>query len=73
MAKPRWWIKMLMAGNLFRENQSTGELILDNNDLERERESRSSPRMFLSITKDTKINIIDTPDTLTSAVRWSVC
>ena len=29
--------KMLMAGNLFRENQSTGELILDNNDLERER------------------------------------
>ena len=29
--------KMLLAGNLFRSNQSTGELMLDNNDLERER------------------------------------
>ena len=29
--------KMLLAGHLFRDNQSTGELILDNNDLERER------------------------------------
>lgn len=29
--------KMLLAGNLFRKNQNAGELILDNNDLERER------------------------------------
>ena len=29
--------KMLLAGNLFRENQQTGELMLDNNELERER------------------------------------
>ena len=29
--------KMLMAGHLFRDNQNAGELILDNNDLERER------------------------------------
>lgn len=29
--------KMLLAGNLFRDNQNTGELMLDNNDLERER------------------------------------
>ena len=29
--------KMLLAGNLFRGNQTSGELILDNNDLERER------------------------------------
>ncbi|MDE6416402.1 MAG: hypothetical protein K2K68_05170, partial [Duncaniella sp.] len=29
--------KMLLAGKLFRDNQETGELILDNNDLERER------------------------------------
>ncbi|WP_301425703.1 GTP-binding protein, partial [Bacteroides congonensis] len=29
--------KMLLAGNLFRNNQNSGELILDNNDLERER------------------------------------
>ncbi len=29
--------KMLLAGKLFRGNQQTGELMLDNNDLERER------------------------------------
>ena len=29
--------KMLLAGHLFRDNQTSGELILDNNDLERER------------------------------------
>ena len=29
--------KMLLAGHLFRENQQTGELMLDNNELERER------------------------------------
>ena len=29
--------KMLIAGALFRENENKGELILDNNDLERER------------------------------------
>lgn len=28
--------KMLLAGNLFRENQQTGELMLDNNELERD-------------------------------------
>ena len=29
--------KILLAGHLFRDNQQSGELILDNNDLERER------------------------------------
>ena len=29
--------KMILQGNLFRDNEKTGELILDNNDLERER------------------------------------
>ena len=29
--------KMLLAGHLFRDNQQTGDLMLDNNDLERER------------------------------------
>ncbi len=29
--------KMLYTSNLFRDNQDKGELILDNNDLERER------------------------------------
>ena len=36
--------KMLLAGNLFRANQQTGELMLDNNDLERERGIRSEER-----------------------------
>ena len=34
--------KMLLAGNLFRSNQSTGELMLDNNDLERIKEPKST-------------------------------
>ena len=29
--------KMMLAGHLFRDNQAKGELMLDNNDLERER------------------------------------
>ena len=37
--------KMLMAGHLFRENQQTGELILDNNELERERGITIPPKM----------------------------
>ena len=43
--------KMLLAGNLFRENQQTGELMLDNNELERERVSPFYPRMFPLIIK----------------------
>ena len=53
--------KMLMAGNLFRENQSTGELILDNNDLERERGITILSKNTAVMYKDVKINIIDTP------------
>lgn len=53
--------KMLMAGNLFRENQTTGELILDNNDLERERGITILSKNVSIQYKDTKINIIDTP------------
>ena len=43
--------KMLLAGNLFRENQQTGELMLDNNELERERGITFYPRMFTLIIK----------------------
>lgn len=53
--------KMLLAGQLFRENQSTGELILDNNDLERERGITILSKNVSIQYKDTKINIIDTP------------
>lgn len=41
--------KMLLAGHLFRDNQSTGELILDNNDLEREEVSQFFLRTYQSI------------------------
>ena len=53
--------KMLMAGNLFRANQQTGELMLDNNDLERERVITILSKNVSINYKDTKINIIDTP------------
>ncbi len=53
--------KMLLAGNLFRENQNSGELILDNNDLERERGITILSKNVSIRYKDYKINIIDTP------------
>ena len=53
--------KMLMAGHLFRDNQNTGELILDNNDLERERGITILSKNVSINYKGTKINIIDTP------------
>lgn len=53
--------KMLLAGQLFRENQQTGELMLDNNDLERERGITILSKNVSIEYKGTKINIIDTP------------
>lgn len=53
--------KILHFCQLFRENQSTGELILDNNDLERERGITILAKNVSVNYKDTKINIIDTP------------
>ena len=53
--------KMLMAGNLFRENQDAGNLILDNNDLERERGITILSKNVSIVYKGVKINIIDTP------------
>lgn len=53
--------KMLLQGKLFRENQETGELILDNNDLERERGITILAKNVSVNYKGTKINIIDTP------------
>src|SRR6185295_19110866 len=53
--------KILHQSKLFRENQATGELILDNNDLERERGITILAKNVSVKYKDVKINIIDTP------------
>lgn len=53
--------KLLYACKLFRESQNSGELILDNNDLERERGITITSKNVSVHYKDTKINIIDTP------------
>ena len=53
--------KMLLAGNLFRDNQNTGELLLDNNDLERERGITILSKNVSINYNGYKINVIDTP------------
>jgi GTP-binding protein len=53
--------KMLMAGKLFKEHQEVGELIMDNNDLERERGITILSKNVSVMWKGVKINIIDTP------------
>lgn len=53
--------KMLYAANLFRDNETKGELILDNNDLERERGITILSKNVSIEYKGYKINIIDTP------------
>ena len=53
--------KMLLAGHLFRDNQNAGELILDNNDLERERGITILSKNVSINYKGYKINIFDTP------------
>tara|TARA_B100001105_G_scaffold122090_1_gene97867 strand:+ start:134 stop:1945 length:1812 start_codon:yes stop_codon:yes gene_type:complete len=53
--------KILHHCNLFRDNQETGDLILDNNDIERERGITILSKNVSVIYKDIKINLIDTP------------
>lgn len=53
--------KIMHHCQLFRDNQQTGELILDNNDLERERGITITSKNVSVTYKGTKINIIDTP------------
>lgn len=53
--------KMLLAGKLFKDHERPGELIMDNNDLERERGITILAKNVSVIYKDFKINIIDTP------------
>jgi GTP-binding protein len=53
--------RILHQGKLFRENQDAGDLIMDSNDLERERGITILSKNCSVRYKDTKINIIDTP------------
>ena len=53
--------KILHSTNIFRDNQETGELIMDNNDLERERGITIFSKNVSVLYKDIKINVIDTP------------
>ena len=53
--------KMIVAGHLLRTDNNTGDLILDNNDLERERGITILSKNVSVKYKDYKINIIDTP------------
>jgi GTP-binding protein len=53
--------KILHSTNIFRDNQETGELIMDSNDLERERGITIFSKNVSVTYKDVKINVIDTP------------
>ncbi|MBC7933888.1 MAG: translational GTPase TypA [Rhizobacter sp.] len=53
--------KIIHATQVFRENQETGDLIMDSNDLERERGITIFSKNIAVTYKDVKINVIDTP------------
>lgn len=53
--------KILHTTKVFRENQATGDLIMDSNDLERERGITIFSKNASVTYKDVKINVIDTP------------
>ena len=53
--------KILHQTNVFRSNQETGDLIMDSNDLERERGITIFSKNAAVVYKDVKINVIDTP------------
>ncbi|MCU0380339.1 MAG: translational GTPase TypA [Chitinophagaceae bacterium] len=53
--------RILHTTHVFRDNQETGDLIMDSNDLERERGITIFSKNAAVIYKDVKINVIDTP------------
>ena len=53
--------KILRTTNVFRDNQETGDLIMDSNDLEKERGITIFSKNAAVVYKDVKINVIDTP------------
>ena len=62
--------KMMLAGHLFRNDQTNGELVLDNNDLERERGiTILSKKRFKLTTKEQKSILLILRDTPTSVAK----
>jgi GTP-binding protein len=53
--------KILHATKVFRDNQETGELIMDSNDLEKERGITIFSKNAAVVYNGVKINVIDTP------------
>src|ERR1043165_8283101 len=53
--------RILHQTHVFRDNQETGELIMDSNELERERGITIFSKNAAVVYKDVKINVIDTP------------
>ena len=53
--------KIIHSTNIFRENQESGDLIMDSNDLERERGITIFSKNISVMYKGVKINVIDTP------------
>ena len=53
--------KLLMAGKLFKDHETPGELIMDSNDLERERGITIFSKNAAVMYNGVKINVIDTP------------
>src|SRR6476646_10073658 len=53
--------KILHSTNIFRDNQETGDLIMDSNELEKERGITIFSKNVAVTYKDVKINVIDTP------------
>jgi GTP-binding protein len=61
--------KIMYHCQLFRDNENAGDLILDNNDLERERGITITSKKCFGSIQGTKINIIDTLVTPISVVK----
>ena len=53
--------KIMYYCHTFRESENSGDFVLDNNDLERERGITITSKNVAVTYKDTKINVIDTP------------
>lgn len=65
--------QMLKQSGTFRENQVVQERVMDSNDLEKERGITILAKNTSVNYHGVKINIIDTPGTPISAVKWSAC